>query len=415
MSDVKNSPSGARVIMVVFLPFGCGYYLSYLFRTINAVISENLIADLNLGPAALGLLTSIYLIAFASTQFPLGVALDRYGPRWVNAVLLMFAAAGAAIFAFAESFWLLLVGRALIGIGVSAALMSAFKANALWFPGDRIPLMNNLIGAFGAVGAITATRPVEMLLHIAEWRDIFAGLAVVTVLVSISVLLLVPEKKITTSSQETFASQMAGYKNIFREPFFWRVTLMYAFGYTALVSYQTLWADPWLRDVAGLGQTARANCLLSIQIGFLIGLLLTGFFADVLRRTRVQALHVFSGGVLLFIGVQVVLACGVTEGVTVIWGLFGFLSSSVFLAYAANTVHFPSAITGRVITAMNFFPFVLAFLAQWGIGGVIEAFARKPDGGYSIEAHSTALWIIIVMQVICYLYLIKPVPRKKTL
>ena len=188
MSDIKNSPSGVRVIMVVFLPFGCGYYLSYLFRTINAVISENLIVDLNLGPAALGLLTSIYLIAFASTQFPLGVALDRYGPRWVNAVLLMFAAAGAAIFAFAESFWLLLVGRALIGIGVSAALMSAFKANALWFPGDRIPLMNNLIGAFGAVGAITATRPVEMLLHIAEWRDIFAGLAVVTVLVSISVL-----------------------------------------------------------------------------------------------------------------------------------------------------------------------------------------------------------------------------------
>ena len=192
--------------------------------------------------------------------------------------------------------------------------------------------MNNLIGAFGAVGAITATRPVEMLLHIAEWRDIFAGLAVVTVLVSISVLLLVPEKKITTSSQETFASQMAGYKDIFREPFFWRVTLMYAFGYTALVSYQTLWADPWLRDVAGLGQTARANCLLSIQIGFLIGLLLTGFCADVLRGTRVQALQVFSGGVLLFIGVQVLLACGVTEGVTVIWGLFGFLSSSVFLS-----------------------------------------------------------------------------------
>jgi len=414
MTRVQDNPAGFRVILVVFLPFGCGYYLSYLFRTINAVISENLTAELGLGPAALGLLTSFYLIAFASSQIPLGVALDRYGPRKVNAFLLLFAAAGAAVFAFADNFWFLVLGRGLIGFGVSAALMSAFKANMLWFPADRIPLMNNLTGAFGAVGAITATRPIEMLLHVADWRDIFAGLAAITVLVSISVLFMVPEKKIEKTGQETFASQLAGYKIIVFDPFFRRVTLMYAFAYTALVSYQTLWADPWLRDVAGLPQTARANCLLAIQIGFLVGLLLTGFAADVLRRTRVQPLHVFAGGVFLFLGVQVVLAFGVTTGLTLIWGFFGFLSSSAFLAYSANTAHFPNAITGRVITAMNFCPFVLAFFGQWGIGGVIEAFPSSSAGGYSKSAHTTALWIIIGLQTICYLYLIKPVARKSS-
>ncbi|MEE2721837.1 MAG: MFS transporter [Pseudomonadota bacterium] len=412
MTTGSRMPAGFQVILVVFLPFGCGYYLSYLFRTINAVISENLTTELGLGPASLGLLTSFYLIAFASSQVPLGVALDRYGPRRVNAYLLLIAAAGAAVFSVAENFWLLLFGRALIGFGVSAALMGAFKANALWFPADRIPLMNNLIGAFGAVGAVSATRPVEILLHTVGWRDIFAGLAVITVIVSLAILLLVPEKKEVEPTGETFAEQLKGYGDVIRDGFFWRVSLIYAFSYTAFVSYQTLWADPWLRDVAALDQTARANYLLAIQIGFLAGLLLTGVVADLLRRTRIQAVHVFGGGVLMLMGIQILLALGVTTGLTAIWFLFGFLSSATYLAYAAQTAHFPAAVTGRAITAMNFFMFVLAFFCQWGIGGIIQSFEPEPDGGYSLAAHATALWIMIGAQALCYLNFIRGVGKK---
>lgn len=412
MTGDRPAPTGFKVILIVFLPFGCGYYLSYLFRTVNAVISENLASELQIGPANLGLLTSIYLIAFASSQYPLGVALDRYGPRRVNAFLLLIAAAGAALFAIAESFALLLVARALIGLGVSAALMGAFKANALWFPSDRIPLMNNLIGACGAIGAISATRPVEMLLHVASWRDIFGGLAVVTVIVSLLILLLVPEKKSEGPPEESFAEQLGGYKEVVRDPFFWRVSLIYCFAYTAFVSYQTLWADPWLRDVAGLEQTERANYLFTIQVGFLIGLLLTGVIADRLRRTRIQAVHVFGGGVLMLMGIQVLLAFGVTAGLSVIWFLFGLLSSATYLSYAAQTQHFSAALTGRAITAMNGFLFVLAFVCQWGIGGVIELFPATPDGGYSREAHATALWIMIALQTLCYLNFVRPVRMK---
>ena len=89
---------------------------------------------------------------------------------------------------------------------------------------------------------------------------------------------------------------------------------MYASSGAAFVSYQTLWADPWLRDVAGLEQAERANYLLAIQAGFLLGLLITGMVADLLRKTRYQAVHVFGGGVFLLIGVQVLLAFGITSG-----------------------------------------------------------------------------------------------------
>ena len=78
------APGIPRLLVIVFLPFAGGYFLSYLFRSINAVIAPQLTAEVGLTAADLGLLTSCYFLAFASFQLPLGVLLDRYGPRRVQ-------------------------------------------------------------------------------------------------------------------------------------------------------------------------------------------------------------------------------------------------------------------------------------------------------------------------------------------
>src|SRR3990167_4396729 len=118
---------GARAVRV-FLCFAGGYLLSYAFRSINAVIAPALIQDVGLSNADLGLLSSAYFVAFASLQLPLGIWLDKYGARKTEATLLLFAAAGAAVFAMSTSLAGLWLGRALIGAGVSACLMAPFKA-----------------------------------------------------------------------------------------------------------------------------------------------------------------------------------------------------------------------------------------------------------------------------------------------
>jgi MFS family permease len=118
----------------LFLPFAGAYFLSYLYRTANAVIGPVLSAELALGAAGLGLLTSAYFLSFAAAQLPLGMLLDRFGARRVESGLLLIAAVGAAVFALGQGIAELAVGRALIGLGVSACLMAAFKAFSLWFP-----------------------------------------------------------------------------------------------------------------------------------------------------------------------------------------------------------------------------------------------------------------------------------------
>ncbi len=144
------------ILLRVFIPFALGFFLSYLFRTVNAVIAPDLVRDIGVDPASLGLLTSAYFLSFAAFQLPLGVLLDRYGARRVEATLLLFAAAGAFVFARAETLTGLMLGRALIGLGVSACLMAAFKAFTLWFPAERLPLANGIQMISGGVGALVS-------------------------------------------------------------------------------------------------------------------------------------------------------------------------------------------------------------------------------------------------------------------
>ena len=114
----------------VFVPFALGYFLSYLLRVVNAVIAPDLVRDLGLTAADLGLLTSANFLAFAVAQLPLGILLDRFGPRRTEAVLLLFAALGAFLFSIAGSAPDLIAGRA-AGMVTVGVLTGPARADAL--------------------------------------------------------------------------------------------------------------------------------------------------------------------------------------------------------------------------------------------------------------------------------------------
>ncbi|MDR0441276.1 MAG: MFS transporter, partial [Candidatus Accumulibacter sp.] len=150
----------------LFLPFAGGYFLSYLYRTANAVVGPVLSDELSLGAADLGLLTSTYFITFGAAQLPLGILLDRFGPRRIEALLLLIAAVGAAIFGLANDIGTLAVGRGLIGLGVSACLMAALKFFSQWFPLERQASLTGWVMTSGTLGALVASAPLDAILHV---------------------------------------------------------------------------------------------------------------------------------------------------------------------------------------------------------------------------------------------------------
>ena len=151
----------------VYWAFASGYLLSYLLRTVNAVISPELTHDLGLTSGSLGLLTSAYFVAFGAMQLPAGMLLDRYGPRRVEPVLLLIAGVGTLWFAMAESVSSLLAARALIGAGVAVCLMAPMKAIAAWYPAERQASLSGWVmvaGGRGRIGGDGAAR-VRAALH----------------------------------------------------------------------------------------------------------------------------------------------------------------------------------------------------------------------------------------------------------
>ena len=177
----KDLVGNGSLILRVFLPFVAGYYLAYLFRTINAVMAAPLATELGLGAGDLGLLTSVYFLTFAAAQIPIGILLDRYGPRRVQSTLLWWSRRSALRCLRCRTIIsMLLTGRALIGLGVAAALTAGLKALVLWFPRDRVPLLNGLMVMLGALGAVTATLPADLLLAWIGWRELFGLFAALT-------------------------------------------------------------------------------------------------------------------------------------------------------------------------------------------------------------------------------------------
>ena len=254
--------SPTAIVLRVFLPFAAGYFLSYLYRTINAVLSPYLVAELGLDATDLGLLTSVYFLTFAAFQLPLGMLLDRFGPRRVEAALLLFAAAGAGLFAVSSNAAELILGRGLIGLGVSACLMASFKAFVVWFPATRLPAVNGWVLAAGGLGALVATAPVEAALRLTDWRGLFVILAGLSFAVAAALLWAVPERGGGAAS-ESWRAQWHEVGGIFRSPVFWRIAPASVLSQASFLAIQGLWAGPWLRDVSGLDQVAAADYLVS--------------------------------------------------------------------------------------------------------------------------------------------------------
>jgi MFS family permease len=390
-----------RLLARVFVPFACGYYFSYFFRTVNAVIWPDLVRDVGVDANRLGLLTSAYFLAFAAFQLPLGVLLDRFGPRRVNAGLLVVAACGALVFGASETLPGLIAGRALIGLGVSGCLMASMKAFTLWFPMSRFATLSGWLLAAGGLGALSASAPVEALLRLTDWRGVFDGLAALTFATAMLIFFVVPERD-AGPTRPSVRELVAGFGTIYRDPVFWRVAGVSMTGHAAFLATQGLWVAPWLRDVAGFDRQTVAGALFAMAILTTAGFASTGTVSDALAKRGVAPLTIFKLGAIASAILMVTFALGITGAAVVTWGLYAFIAPIATLSYAILTQRYDRVLAGRVNTAVNVLVFVSAFAAQWGMGAIIGLW--PPEAGrYPLAAYTAAFGTVVVLQILALL------------
>ena len=378
------SPNAALLLALTLLTG-----LSQFHRSALGVIAPELSADLALTPAMLGAANGMFFAAILVMQLPVGIALDRLGPRLVVAGLSVIAVLGLVLQGLATDGTTLLVARALIGIGCAASFMSAVVLCARWYAGGDMTLALSRIFALSQIGILLAGAPLAWLAGWLGWREAFLISALLTGLAALAWWRLVqddpPDKPAPTRKPESLMEALRGQFSIWRLPGLSRVLALHLVAYAAAATVIGLWAGPYLADVHGLDANARGRALAVMGLAMPIGLLLVGplekhFFPRAALITAGAALSA-----LMLIGLALWPTPPLPVALGLLVGLIFFSSYPVLLVTEARGL-FPDHLVGRGATTVNMAQLVGSALLPLLVGIVIGFFpmaeAARPEAAY---------------------------------
>ncbi|MDO9438009.1 MFS transporter [Hydrogenophaga sp.] len=391
-----------RTAVIVFLTFALAYFLSALLRAITATLSPTLRAEMALSASDLGLLAGGYFLGFAMTQVPLGNWLDRHGPRKVILWFLSVAVVGCMAFAMATSFSGLLAARVLTGMGVSACLMAPLTGYRRWLSPGAQMRANAWMLMTGSFGMVASTLPVQWLMPLTGWRGLFWGLAALLVLSMVAIAFIVPHWRQPESPAPNPAAKPAlGYGAIWRHPYFRQMLPIGIVNYGGMIAVQTLWAGPWMVNVAGYTPQQAAAGLFAINLSMLCAFWLWGMASPLLVRRGVLPERLIAFGLpLSFVVLGAILWLGAHAGWP-LWAMYCVSCTVVSLSQPAVALALPAEAAGRVLSAYNLAIFAGVFAVQWGIGVLIDALGAWA-GGSEPERYRGAIAIFGLCGVLAY-------------
>jgi len=397
MGGIQNPPrlSGVAVFFTVFLPFALGHYLSSMLRNVNAVLAPDLLKSLALTPGELGLLTSAFFFAFALVQLPVGIALDRYGPRKVQLALMLFAALGALLFARGQSFGQLVLARAILGCGLGGCFMSAVKALSTWIAPNKLPSVHGYLIAVGGLGAASSTMPVRLALEYTDWRGLFLALAALVAISGAAIWLLAPGSSKPAGAKVPVLQSL---REVYRTPSFRSTTSLVLIPHAVFFGIQGLWIGRWLSDVAHFPDDAVAYLLYMSMAAVIFGAIAVGMITEWAGKRGVTPIGVAGIGIGLFVLVQAAFVVGYAPSFQLLSVLFTLVGTITGIEYAIVAQSMPRELTGRAATCLNLLIFVGAFLVQAGFGLVVGLWTPDAGGHYPALAYRVAFGVLVLLQ-----------------
>jgi MFS family permease len=382
-----GAPSAAGVAAIALVGTLIAVYtVSQFLRNSIGVIAPNLASELGLTPGDIGLLSSVFFFTFAAAQIPVGMALDRFGPRRCLLACVAVTVAGAVVFAAATSTAGLIAGRSLLGLGVSSFLVAPLAIYAARFSPQSFAGITGLHIGIGTIGSLLATAPLAYSTVAIGWRNSFLVTAGITLFVGLLIALVVREQRPAPVRRETLRDSLAGIVAVIRTPSVWRLFVMQLVVYSSFALIAGLWGGPYLTHIYGYGLEERGNLLLIPVAMQIVGSFLWGPTDRLFGSYKVPTLL---GGALtaLAFGYLAVVGKPSPAGIVVWLVVFGLVSAYVPILVAHGKALFPMALVGRGLTWLNIGSMGGVFLSQAISGYLIGLFPPAPDGGYALDAY----------------------------
>ena len=367
---------------IIYLTSCLLFIFSQFYRSSIAVISPNLVEELNLDTEELGLISAAFFYAFATMQIPVGIYLDSMGPRFLMTTLSLVAAAGAIVFACSESAVALIVGRILLGVGMACNLMGPLKLITAWFSPLYFATLSAIFVSVGTAGNIVAATPLVWLTELFGWRTTFLLFSVINLFIAILFYLVArdhpdnsPASRPKTDTTTNLSVALSGIAQLFSRRDYWLISIGTFFRYGIYASVQALWAGPFLMAAMGLSPYMTGNLLLAMSIGLIIGSPICGWISD---RILLSRKYVIITGLVTMAGILIILSV-LPKGtwLLILFALFfgfGFSSGSGQIMYAHIKERMPHNNAGAAMTGINFFTMTGVAFFLHGLGWVIKEF-----------------------------------------
>ncbi|MGF9757201.1 MFS transporter [Microvirga sp. 0TCS3.31] len=409
----KTGPTFPHDALVLIAALVSIYAVSQFLRNSIGVIANDLARELDLSATQTGLLSSAFFFSFAAVQIPIGILIDRYGPKRTMLATAVLTVLGTVLFALAPSASLLIAARVLMGLGCSTFFMAPLVIYARRFPPERFAGLTSLQMGLANTGTLAATAPLAASAAAFGWRTSFLAVAVLTVAIALVAAFVVPKDAVSGKPKETWGAAFRGVAAALEVPSFWPVFFMHLATYGCFASVIGLWGGPWLSDVHGADLATRGNVLLLGASAQICGMLLWGAMD---RFWGSYKKPVLIGGTVTVLLLAVLVFVPLPQP----WATLWFVPFGLFVAYTPIlTSHgkslFPSALTGRGITLMNIGTMGGAFLSQSVTGMLIDLVGRSEQGLYRPEGYRLvfgALATALLLSLLFYLRAIDPHPSR---
>ena len=391
--------------VLIFCVFAFGFFISNLLRSITATLTPVLTSEFDLSAGNLGLLAGGYFLGFSLMQIPAGLLLDKYGPKKVVAYLLLIALVSAISFAFAKSFTGLLISRFFIGVGVAACLMGPLTGYRVWFEDKYQQRANSWMLMVASFGFVISTLPVQILLPVIGWRSIFLIISILILLSIILILVFAPSWNNNVQNQNIQSAESTGrLSDVWKNKFFISLIPLAFLNYGGVQAIQTLWAGPWMLNVAGYSPLESATGLFWINIIMLFAFMFWGYILPKFSSLGIDSMKIVKIGLpISYIVLFCIIIMGQKAG-AMMFTLYILSSIVLSLTQPALALSFPQNLAGKSLTSLNVFIHSGTFFVQWGIGLLIDL--SKNMGANIITSYKISLSIFLILCILSYIFFI---------
>ena len=383
----------------IMLVLCAGYTVSQFLRTSVGVLSPNLMHDFNINPNNMGLLGGVFFLSFAIFQIPAGILIDKYGPRKVMSSVIIFAVLGSIIFALSNSFYILLIGRVLMGLGCSICLMGSLVLITRWTDSDQFSKLAGIILAVGGIGGLLATTPLSYFSELFGWRLSFWLAAAVTFCVMILYYFILEDRKndlILNRSNETISLKNLLF--ILKERNFKFMIPMSLMSYSSLVVILGLWGAPYLKDIHGLDSVERGKILMLMAISWNIGSFIFGRLRSIFGNYKNVVIFGATGVIILLFILSIITEIN-SIYLYILFCILGFFGAFSVALISHYQVLFDKEYMGRALSTANFFNFGGVFFVQWLTGKIIYLMGGDSSAA-PIEAYRMAFLFVAILLLI---------------